>query len=346
MHKVLEHAVSDMTVIVQAGISLEALQRHLAWQNQWLPVDPPAYRGRSPGNRTLGGLIASNSLGPLRMGSGDWRLLIMGITWIDGAGNIIKGGGRTVKNAAGYSSPRMLIGSCGALGAIAEVTLRTFARPADEQCVLLFCPDAGRAEALIAEILLSPANPAYIELVGGKTFSANPLQLPTLREGLAVAVGFLDRPNSCAAQIEMIRGLPAARGLESMSQTAAQAGRLRLWLTTEPAVGGQEGAGQEGAGFRLHMASSQTASAIVAIEAAAADGATWVAGEAANGVVRAVVSAPDLRATVARIAAAHGATFFQTQGPPRESGAAADFTRRLKAQFDPAGILGYPPGAA
>jgi FAD/FMN-containing dehydrogenase len=343
LNKVIEHAVADMTVIVQAGISLEALQRHLAWQNQWLPVDPPSYRGRSPGDRTLGGLIASNSLGPLRMGFGDWRLLIMGMTWIDGAGNIIKGGGRTVKNVAGYSSPRMLIGSCGALGAIAEVTLRTFARPADEQCVILFCPDARRAEALLGEILLSPVNPAYIEAVGGRTFSGNPLQLPTMHEGLAIVVGFLDRPNSCAAQIEMVRGLPAAGGLESMSQTAAQAGRLRLWLTTEPVAGGGNGAG-----FRLHMTSSQIASAVTAIESAAAAsvGTAWVAGEAANGVVRVVLSAPDPQSIVAPIAAAHGATFFQTQGAAAESATVSDFTSRLKAQFDPAGILGYPPGAA
>src|SRR4051812_27769531 len=61
MNKVIEHAITDMTVIVQAGITLEGLQRQLAWQNQWLPVDPPSYRGRAPGMRTIGGLIATNS---------------------------------------------------------------------------------------------------------------------------------------------------------------------------------------------------------------------------------------------------------------------------------------------
>jgi glycolate oxidase FAD binding subunit len=95
MNKVVEHAVADMTVVVQAGITLEALQRHLAWQNQWLPVDPPAYRdapGVGPGQRTIGGLIATNSLGPLRFGIGDWRLLVMGMTWVDGNGELIRGG--------------------------------------------------------------------------------------------------------------------------------------------------------------------------------------------------------------------------------------------------------------
>ena len=70
LNKIIDHAVADMTVTVQAGITLEVLQRHLAWQNQWLPVDPPAVGGRLPGQRTIGGLIATNSLGPLRMGVG------------------------------------------------------------------------------------------------------------------------------------------------------------------------------------------------------------------------------------------------------------------------------------
>ncbi|HVT80749.1 MAG TPA: FAD-dependent oxidoreductase, partial [Phycisphaerae bacterium] len=75
LNKMVEHAVADMTVIVQAGISLEALQKELAWRNQWLPVDPPmvgAVGGRTPASRTIGGLIATNSLGPRRFGIGDW----------------------------------------------------------------------------------------------------------------------------------------------------------------------------------------------------------------------------------------------------------------------------------
>ncbi len=188
MNQIIEHAVSDMTVIVHAGITLEALQRQLAWRDQWLPLDPPAVGGggggRIPGNRTLGGLIATNSLGPLRFagaeggGGGDWRLLIMGMKWIDASGTLIAGGGRTMKNVAGYATHRLHIGACGSLGAIAEVTLRTFARPADEQCVILFCNSPAKAEAAIGEVLLAPVTPAYIQVVGGATFAANPLQLP------------------------------------------------------------------------------------------------------------------------------------------------------------------------
>jgi glycolate oxidase FAD binding subunit len=345
MNKVIEHAVSDMTVIVQAGMSLEALQRHLAWQNQWLPVDPPAYRGGpggGPGQRTIGGLIATNSLGPLRFGTGDWRLLIMGMTWVDGNGELIKGGGRTVKNVAGYSSPRMMIGSCGTLGAIAEVTLRTFARPADEQCVIFFCDTAERAEQVIAEVMVSPTNPAYIEAIGGRTFAANPLDLPTMKRGVAVVVGYLDRPQSCVAQLEILRGLNATKGLESISQTAAQAGRLRLWLTREPAIA----EGQAGLGARLHTVSSNVAAAIVEIEtlAAASGGHAWTVSEAATGVIRTVITAPDAEIILPHIAKKYAASILLTQpsSAAAVTGAAvlSEMSRRIKGQLDPRNTYG------
>jgi FAD/FMN-containing dehydrogenase len=340
MNKVIEHAITDMTVIVQAGMTLEGLQRQLAWQNQWLPVDPPSYRGKAPGMRTIGGLIATNSLGPLRAGVGDWRLLIMGMTWVDGMGTVIKGGGRTVKNVAGYNTPRLMIGSSGTLGAIAEVTLRTFARPADEQCVILFCDTWERAEEVVAETLLSPTTPAYIEAIGGRTFATNPLDLPTMKRGVAVAIGFLDRPQSCAAQIAMVRGFAAAQGLESISQTAAQAGRLRLWLTSEPVIE----SGVAGAGVRIHALSSQTCALVAAIEAAAtkAGGKVWAVAEAATGVVRAVVFGWDAEGLVRRVVSevAAGAKIVVTQGIGAGDAREADMTLRIKKAIDPENVFG------
>jgi glycolate oxidase FAD binding subunit len=344
MNKVIEHAVGDMTVIVQAGISLEALQRQLAWQNQWLPVDPPNAGRGAPGQRTIGGLIATNSLGPLRCGCGDWRLLVMGMTWVDGRGTIIKGGGRTVKNVAGYNTPRLMIGACGSLGAIAEVTLRTFARPVDEQCVIFFCESAEGAETLVAEAMESSTTPAYVQAVGGRTFSMNPLQLPTMRKGVAVVVGFLDRPASCAAQIETLRGMASARGIDSISQTAAQAGRLRLWMTTEPAVE----AGR-GCGFRIAVLASEVCGVIGGIEAAArqAGGEAWVVGEAATGVVRGTVKG--VETDVARrllLAQAEAGQLLLTQmaetgTPPGGESLSA----RIRRELDPQGVFGWAPMA-
>ncbi len=355
MNKVLEHAVADMTIIVQAGISLEALQRHLAWHNQWLPVDSPvvsARAGMSPGQRTIGGLIATHSLGPLRFGCGDWRLLLMGMQWVDGTGTLIKGGGRTVKNVAGYNTPRMMIGTCGTLGTIAEITLRTFARPIDEQCVIFFCDGSAATEALLAEVMTAPTTPAYVQIIGGATFSINPLQLPTMRKGMALVVGFFDRPQSCAAQIDIIRALPAAHGVDSISQTAAQAGRLRLWMTTEPAI--ESFKGTTGFGFRLFVLSSEVCAAVTKIETLArrSDGEAWVVSEAGTGVVRGVISGTASAALARAIEeVAPGAEFLVTQGKATDErgeeaggGVGGDqLMMRIKAQLDPHNIFGQPP---
>jgi len=338
LNQILWHAADDMTVCVQAGLSLEALQRQLAWRDQWLPVDPPviALAGRTPGGRTIGGLIASNSLGPLRFGlaGGDWRRLILGIRWIDAAGALIKGGGQTVKNVAGYSSPRMLIGSAGSLGIIAEVTLRTFARPADEQALVFFCPDAGHAEELLAAILASPAAPAYLQLIGTRTFAGNPLQLPVPDHGGPILfAGFLGRPEACAAQLEILRSLPAARTAEAIAQTAAQAGRLRLWMTTEPALPQSPEAG--GVGFRLHVPSAHTAGLLASLEAQTPG--SWLVAEA-QGVIRGTLPAPGAAALLSQLAP--GSPLLITQGsapltPPDPLSA------RLKLALDPQGIFGH-----
>jgi glycolate oxidase FAD binding subunit len=336
MNKVLEQSPKDMTVTVQAGITLEALQRHLAWQDQWLPVDPPAAAGRLPGQRTIGGLIATNSLGPLRIGGGeggggDWRLLVLGMKWVDAHGTLMASGCRTMKNVAGYPLHRMLIGSAGTLGVIAEVTLRTFVRPPDERCIILFCERPAQAEALVAAVLLSATTPACIQIVGAKTFAANPLGLPSPAAatssspndgGMAVVIGFLGRPESCDAQVDRVRTLPEARGLESIAQTAAQAGRLRLWMTTQPAF---EGA----VSLRIHRRSSQVADAVAALECV---GDLWVVSEAATGILRVVAPASSVEA-VRRWSTTTGARISMMPGRATtpDNGLAA----RLKHALDP-----------
>jgi FAD/FMN-containing dehydrogenase len=298
-------------------------------------VDPWAIGGRMPGQRTIGGMIATNALGPLRWSAGDWRLFVMGMKWVNAQGEVISGGGRTVKNVAGYSTPRMMIGSGGSLGVIGEVTLRTFARPRDEQCVLLFCGDAMKAEALLAEIFTAPVSAAYLQVVSGATFRGNPLQLPTARTGVVVIAGFMDRPAVCAAQIEVVRGLAAAQGMESIAQTAAQAGRLRLWMTSEPTLG-------EGVRFCVHALSSQVCGLVSEIAALDRE-KVWVVSEAGTGVVRGTIARADGANALAAIVGHHAgavADVFSATAAQTGANASSDIGGRLKSVLDPRGLFG------
>ena len=281
--------------------------------------------------RTLGGLIATNSLGPLRLGAGDWRMLIMGTRWIDATGTPIKGGGRTVKNVAGYSTPRMLIGSCGTLGALAEITLRTFARPADEQAAVFYCPTPAAAEGLIASALVADITPAYIQAISGRSFQSNILELPAPPAGYQLLViGFLGQADVCTAQVARVRALPEAAVLETIPQTAAQAGRLRLWMTSEPAGS---------LGFRIHTLSSQITGLMAQIEAIAerCNAPTFLVAEAASGVLRGSLSDVDAAAVAGELqqmVSATDATFIPTHGVPAAR-QRNEIETRLKSQLDP-----------
>ncbi len=123
-HQVIDHAAADMTVTTQAGIRFQQLQRHLAPAGQWIAADP-----LYPETATLGGCLASQANGTLRQGYGSWRDQCLGVQFIRSDGQIVKAGGRVVKNVAGYDLMKLLIGSYGTLGILTEVTLRVYPLP-------------------------------------------------------------------------------------------------------------------------------------------------------------------------------------------------------------------------
>ncbi len=116
---VIDYPAADMTITVEAGITLAELQSILATEGQRLPLDAP-----SPERATLGGIYATNTCGPRRFAAGRPRDLILGVSFVTADGKEIKGGGRVVKNVAGYDFPKLLTGSMGTLGVITQMTLK------------------------------------------------------------------------------------------------------------------------------------------------------------------------------------------------------------------------------
>ena len=128
LNRIVDYPARDMTVTVQAGVSVAELRRVLAAENQRLPVDVP-HADRA----TLGGALAANVSGPRRYGFGTLRDYVLGITTVNDEGQEVKAGGRVVKNVAGYDLCKLHVGALGTLGAIVQVTLKV--RPIPEsQC--------------------------------------------------------------------------------------------------------------------------------------------------------------------------------------------------------------------
>jgi glycolate oxidase FAD binding subunit len=131
--KLIDYPFADMTVTVGAGMTLAALRAILAQQGQRVLVDAPF-----PEQATLGGIYATNTTGPRRYGAGRPRDEIIGVSFVTSEGVAVKGGGRVVKNVAGYDFPKLLTGSMGTLGIITQMTLKV--RPNPEASGIAWAP--------------------------------------------------------------------------------------------------------------------------------------------------------------------------------------------------------------
>ncbi len=160
MRRVIAHEAADMTVTVEAGVTLAMLNDTLAAAGQRLPLDPP-----HPEHATIGGLIATDASGPLRFSQGKVRDLLIGISVVLADGTVIKGGGRVVKNVAGYDLMKLFTGSFGTLGIIVEATFKVRPCPAHEAVFVIPAPTTAAACARAQEILAAPVAPLYVEVL-------------------------------------------------------------------------------------------------------------------------------------------------------------------------------------
>ena len=166
MNRVVDYQPTDMTVTVEAGMSLARLQAILGEHGQWLPLDPP-----SPERATIGGIIAANLSGPSRLSQGTVRDFLLGLRVVTADGTVIKGGGRVVKNVAGYDVPKLYCGSFGTLGIIVEATFKV--RPYPECQVLCSCvfPSAESAMDKVLHLLGTELQPFFLELTNFDPFT-------------------------------------------------------------------------------------------------------------------------------------------------------------------------------
>jgi glycolate oxidase FAD binding subunit len=138
-------------------MTLGALQRHLAPHGQRVALDPPW-----PERATVGGILAANAFGPRRSRYGAPRDLVIGMTVIRADGVIARGGGKVVKNVAGFDLPRLLCGSLGTLGLIAEVVFRLHPLPEASATVAFADLSAREVLALTRAALDARLEPAAV----------------------------------------------------------------------------------------------------------------------------------------------------------------------------------------
>lgn len=157
---VVEYDPQEFTITARAGTTVSEVHDLLLENRQYLPFDPPMRLSGA----TLAGTVAAGLSGPGRFHYGGVRDFILGVEFISGSGKLLRGGGKVVKNAAGFDFPKLMVGALGEFGVLTEVTFKVFPKPQANRTLRLDTPDIATAVALVQRIVSSPLQPGILEL--------------------------------------------------------------------------------------------------------------------------------------------------------------------------------------
>jgi glycolate oxidase FAD binding subunit len=195
---VCEHSWHDLTATVRAGTTWAEMQRALAQHRQMVALDP-LWAERA----TVGGVIATNDSGALRLRYGSLRDLVIGTTIVLADGTIARSGGKVVKNVAGYDLHKLMIGACGTLTVVTEVTFRLHAIPRSTQLWSFEAADAVACGDVLMKVLDSQLSIRAMQLRASAAGFALDVELASIDEVMHEDLKWL---NSLAAGAELPSG--------------------------------------------------------------------------------------------------------------------------------------------
>jgi glycolate oxidase FAD binding subunit len=323
--RILEYAPGDMTVTVGAGITIAQLQSALLQHRQRLSLDP-----LWPDRATVGGVIATNDSGALRLRYGGIRDLIIGITVVLGDGTIATSGGKVVKNVAGYDLPKLMSGALGTLGIITRAVFRLHPLPAHSKTHSFAFPTREKAN----EFMLSVADSIVV---------ATGLQMRTGATGEIVVDVRVDGIDAgVAAQAEAVCRL-AGQGKPCESEFDPWQAREKLWNSSASATI-----------CKLSMLPAHLSSTAEFVREGLSDNADWTLLMHSTGLAWLLADATDCTqivdflASIRAFLSPSGGTAVVLKAPLQlrqmvdlwgSAGTALPLMKRIKEQFDPRAIL-------
>ncbi|HEV8383716.1 MAG TPA: FAD-binding oxidoreductase, partial [Candidatus Acidoferrales bacterium] len=185
LNRVLAYDPGDLTLGVEAGIGVAALNAQLAEKGQMLPLLVNFYDGA-----TIGGIVATNSSSPLRHAFGGPRDFVLGMEFVTGEGVLTKSGGRVVKSVAGYDIHKLMIGSLGTLAVITRVNFKTFPLPPAQRTFVASFDAPEPALAMCRALAQSVLQPWLVEVVdpaAARIVSGDAYRLPAEKWSVVLA---------------------------------------------------------------------------------------------------------------------------------------------------------------
>jgi len=227
---VLEYDPSEFTFTALAGTPIADVEKLVGEHGQYLPFDPPLARSGA----TLGGTVAAGLSGPGRYRYGGVRDFLLGVRFINGEGELVRGGGKVVKNVAGFELPKLMVGGLGRYGIMVELCFKVFPAPAATATIGVVFSDLGVALEMMHRLAVSPLDLACLDLepparlwvrIGGLAESL-PKRVERLRGLLGDGGALLDVPDAEETDLwENVREftwVPGDHGLVKVPLTPAQ----------------------------------------------------------------------------------------------------------------------------
>jgi glycolate oxidase FAD binding subunit len=358
MYRVLDYQPADMTVTVESGISLDVLQEELATAGQYVPLEAPF-----PERATIGGLLSTGSTGPLAHAYGPPRDWLIGIGVAGADGVETKAGGKVVKNVTGYDLNKLYTGALGTLGIIVEATLKVAPLQPESGALVGYFPSLDAAIKAGTGLLDLPAAPmAYVATCPqrgrpiyrlGHESSELAYFASRFQPGTdAIAAGFAfysGRAQAAKRRIDDSTAFLKQAGAVDVSlMDSGQADAVRQWLTdmawdpeSPPTLAMKIAAPRRSIARLAAACLDIDGAAVVADPGFGALRLLWWNGPGGESLLACIRSARDA-------ARAHGGTAVVEQlAAPLKDGIdvwgeepdSIGVMRRIKKQFDPAGLL-------
>lgn len=253
---ILEYEPDEYTITARAGTPLADVAAALAEHGQYLPFDPPLIAAGA----TVGGTVAAGLSGSGRYRYGGVRDFLIGVRFVDGRGELVRGGGKVVKNAAGFDLPKLMVGSLGRLGILTEASFKVFPQP--RAYISLRCDHASLAAAIATLHKLS-ASAFDIEAVDPVPSAANADVALWIRLGglEAVLPERAERVQTFLSCGEILSGEAEAdhwRGAREFAWLPADAALVKVPTTTRTLPALDERLARVGAARRYAVAGNLT----------------------------------------------------------------------------------------
>lgn len=320
---------SELIIAARAGTPIPEIEAALAEHGQHLIAEPPDTRAifGAAEPATLGGIIAANLSGPRRIAWGAMRDHLLGIRFVNGVGEVLRSGGRVLKNVTGLDLCKLLAGSYGTLGVMTEITLKVLPAPQATATLLIPVPDIGTGVRVLSAGLGSP-----FSVTGAAVLPGTPTLAALRLEDFAASVTYraarLRESLAGFGPATLLEGEPSRgvwREVRDAGPLAPQPGDAVWRVSVRPSAAPAVARAAEALGGRTLLDWG--------------GGLVWVAAPATAASHDALAAAVAVSGGTCTLFRAPEALRLSVPVVPAESAPLAAIARRVKATLDPAGIL-------